>query len=624
MVGMQPRSIHLTVWEEMQGWLENLELAFPERRMPLREWLPILESGMASLTVGVIPPALDQVLIGTIDRSRNPELKLAIVLGVNEGVFPAPPAPPTILTEAERSRLALEELPLGISARRYLGHERYYGYIAFSRATERLVVAWSATDAEGRPLNPSPFIGQLQRMFPESEMGDFSGAAAWWQAEHVSDLAGPLVQSRAAGSAGAAAAVPAAAQVPEWLVARWARLPSLGELDERCRVLQETGAPTTLSPDLAERLYGTRLTTSVSALEDFAACPFKFFVARGLEAKERELFETDVRERGSFQHELLERFHAEVRRSGRRWRDLAPIEAAALIERLGGELMGQYRGGLFERSSEAAYLGRHMTARVAQMLGALVKWMAQYRFDPVAVELAFGMDAAGLPGWRLALDEQHALYLRGRIDRVDVCATGDTAAPLAVVIDYKSSHKTLLPIRLEHGLQLQLLSYLGVLRNSPDLTRTLGVDRVEPIGVFYISMRPERLSTESRAEGLEKAEEAAAVSYRHQGRFDRSFLSYLDTRGVSKGDQFVYSKNKDGEFSVRGNQALASETFRQLESQVEERLRTFGRRIYQGQIEAAPYQIKKERACEFCEFRSVCRFDPWTGGFRVLREGGTS
>jgi ATP-dependent helicase/nuclease subunit B len=40
------------------------------------------------LTVGVIPPALDQVLIGAIDRSRNPELKLAIVLGLNEE-FPA-------------------------------------------------------------------------------------------------------------------------------------------------------------------------------------------------------------------------------------------------------------------------------------------------------------------------------------------------------------------------------------------------------------------------------------------------------------------------------------------------------------------------------------------------------
>ena len=44
---------------------------------------------------------------------------------------------------------------------------------------------------------------------------------------------------------------------------------------------------------------------SISALEDYAACPFKFFVVRGLRAEERQQFEADPRERGSFQHEIM-------------------------------------------------------------------------------------------------------------------------------------------------------------------------------------------------------------------------------------------------------------------------------------------------------------------------------
>jgi len=80
----------------MNGWLENLELAFPTEPLTLREWLPILDAGLASLTVGVIPPALDQVLIGAIDRSRNPDIKLALVLGMNETVFPAQPELPAL------------------------------------------------------------------------------------------------------------------------------------------------------------------------------------------------------------------------------------------------------------------------------------------------------------------------------------------------------------------------------------------------------------------------------------------------------------------------------------------------------------------------------------------------
>ena len=66
--------------------LEDIKVAFASGRSHPR--VAAIRSGLSSLTVGVIPPALDQVLIGAIDRSRNPELKLAIVLGLNEE-FPA-------------------------------------------------------------------------------------------------------------------------------------------------------------------------------------------------------------------------------------------------------------------------------------------------------------------------------------------------------------------------------------------------------------------------------------------------------------------------------------------------------------------------------------------------------
>ena len=75
----------------MHHWLENVILAFPDRGLPLRDWLPIVEAGLSGLTVGVIPPALDQVLVGAIDRSRNPDLHTVLLLGMNESVFPAPP-----------------------------------------------------------------------------------------------------------------------------------------------------------------------------------------------------------------------------------------------------------------------------------------------------------------------------------------------------------------------------------------------------------------------------------------------------------------------------------------------------------------------------------------------------
>ena len=92
-------SLHETVFDQMTAWLENVAMAFPREPMPVRDWLPVLEAGLAGLTVGVIPPALDEVLVGAIDRARNPDLKFALLLGVNESVFPAAPVAPVILTQ---------------------------------------------------------------------------------------------------------------------------------------------------------------------------------------------------------------------------------------------------------------------------------------------------------------------------------------------------------------------------------------------------------------------------------------------------------------------------------------------------------------------------------------------
>jgi ATP-dependent helicase/nuclease subunit B len=185
-------AIHSTVWEQMNAWLDNLALAFPREPLPLRDWLPILEAGLANLTVGVIPPSLDEVLVGAIDRARNPDLKFAILLGVDETVFPAAPAAPVILTNSDRDELENENVTLGASRFDQISRERYLGYIACTRANEKLALAFSRQSADGKTLNSSPFITQLQRIFPQLGTEDFSADLNWREAQHANELSKPL------------------------------------------------------------------------------------------------------------------------------------------------------------------------------------------------------------------------------------------------------------------------------------------------------------------------------------------------------------------------------------------------------------------------------------------------
>ncbi|HEU5125916.1 MAG TPA: PD-(D/E)XK nuclease family protein [Verrucomicrobiae bacterium] len=594
-------AVHETVWDQMIAWLQNLELAFAHEALFLNEWLPIVEAGLSNLSVGVIPPALDQVLVGAIDRSRNPDLQMAFVLGVNEGVFPAPPATPILLNRSDREMLALHNAPVGPDFLNQIGLERYYGYIACTRARREIVLTFAHRDSAGRELNPSAFIDDLQRLFPSLSVEHFESSVPWQNAEHWSELIVPLLKHRELS------------ERPELN-----RIAPLKDTLEKADELARLADDETLSPELVEKLYGVDLKTSVSGLEDFAACPFRFFVSRGLRAEERIEFEIDPREKGSFQHDVLKEFHQRLKADGKRWRDITPAEARLRIRQIGEELLPEFREGLFVAAQARRFVGRMLIEGLERLVETLIAWTAHYQFDPAAVELGFGLPDSSLPAWRIDLDEHHALLLRGRIDRVDLCRIEETGETLAVVIDYKSSARKLNNIRLSHGLDLQLLAYLGALRQFKNLDGDFNARELIPAGAFYVALKNSGSSAASREHEREAREIIRRKGGQHRGRFDGGYLSRFDTNGSS--DQFCVSIKKDGTFAARGNEALSAEQFQNLIVQIEDFLRRHGRDIYAGKIAIEPFRLQGKTACDFCDYRPVCRFDPWTQTFRVLRD----
>ena len=617
-IGHRPSAIHSTVWEQMNAWLENLALAFPNESLPLRDWLPVVEAGLANLTVGVIPPVLDEVLIGAIDRARNPDLKFALVLGVNEGVFPAAPAPAALLTDADRDELS-GAVSLGPDLRERLARERYYGYIACTRASEKLAVTFSRFDADGKALNPSPFVAHLQRVFPALEVEEFQSKIELTDAEHAIEFAPRLAAlSREPGSAGVPPArTKLAGETPALpAMAELLKLPALKALAEKIAELREPAADENLSPSLADQLYRATLQTSVSRLEEFAQCPFRFFIHSGLRAEERKMFELDARERGSFQHEVLKIFHEQVTAEGKRWRDLTPAEARERIGTIAAAQVENFRAGLMRDTAQARFEARAMAESLQDFIAVIVTWMrGQYEYDPAAAELDFGGKDSRATAWELDLGGGHRLALRGRIDRIDLCRDGDRT--LAVVMDYKSRGKKPDALLIEHGVQLQLLAYLNVVRRWENPGLAPGAPRLVPAGVFYVNLRGQYEGSGARAEVLADPDAARRLAYRHAGRFDAGALPKLDRAGAA--DQFNYRLNQDGSLRKGSTEALPRAEFEKLLDGVESRLREMGRAIYSGEASVNPYRKGAEIPCDFCDYRAACRIDPWTHQWRMLR-----
>jgi len=607
--GHRPPAIHRTVWEQMNAWLDNVALAFPREPLPLRDWLPVLDAGLANLTVGVIPPVLDEVLVGAIDRARNPNLKLALLLGFNESVFPAAPAAPVILTRTDRDELEKQNVALGTRLFDQISRERYLGYIACTRANEKLVIAFSHQTADGAMLNPSPFIAQLQRMLPALAVEEFDAPRDGRDAGHACELIGPLVElNRLRSTAGPEAGAPLL------------EIPALKTLADKLAVLREPSETENLSPAWAEKLYGPVLHSSVSRLEEFAQCPFRFFVRVGLHANERKQFELDARERGNFQHEVLKLFHEQLVAEGRRWRDLEPAAARERIGRIAAAQEGQFRDGLFRDSAETAFAARALTASLQDFVEVIVGWMrGQYEFDPVAAELGFGGVNDREPAWEVALGGGRKLALNGRIDRVDLWRAAAGGDALAVVMDYKSGGKKLDSLLVANGIQLQLLAYLAVLRQWKNPWEIFQAEKLVPAGAFYVSLRGAFKTGGSRAEVLGDTE-SKKMAYRHNGRFDAGELRKFDRReNASRGDQFNFRLKNNGELYAGSAEALPRENFAALLDGVENQLCELGGRIFSGAAAVDPYCQGAQTPCEYCDYRAACRIDEWTHAWRSLR-----
>jgi ATP-dependent helicase/DNAse subunit B len=143
-----------------------------------------------------------------------------------------------------------------------------------------------------------------------------------------------------------------------------------------------------------------------------------------------------------------------------------------------------------------------------------------------------------------------------------------------------------------------------------------GVFELKPVGLFYVSLKGYYKAGKQRDDVLKNRDAARRKAYRHVGHFDLNALDLLDSQKTA--DQFRYSLNRDGALGRRSKDPMGSNEFIALLDAVEARLRNFGERIFAGEASVAPYRRGAKIPCEFCEYRPICRIDPWNHQYRSL------
>ena len=580
--------------------MDKMVTIFGEDRMELSELSLIMDAGLESLGIGIAPVSMDQVILGDLKRTRLPEIKALFIVGFNDGIIPALPEERGIFSDEDKRMLRQFGLLLSPERSEKSMEEEFYIYLAFSRPSEKLYFSLSDHQSTGEALRPSPLIPSIKKILPGLTIRSYPGETdrRFYNREDSREY---LVES-----------LRKMREEPEEILADpvfralcsyWS-LHGEGQEDwedywEKKDLKVRAGR---LSPEFLDHFYGKEIRGSVTKLETFASCPYKYYCTYGLNLREREEYVIRPSDMGIVFHRALELYSRYLKEEGYHWNQVPEERQKLLMTMAVKQAAEENFTDLLEGSARNRYR-IHTVERIFQRSIRQIEGQLAYsEFEPDSFELPFG-GRETLSESSILLSGGRALKLKGVIDRVDLWkGEGD---PLIRIVDYKSGQNRFDMDRFYYGLQLQLVLYMNAAKAV--YQKSLG-RQVVPAGMFYYQMQDPMLSSWT------PEEDEYAKLFRMSGyaNADPDIVRRLeDPPGIYR--SMSLRKKKDGTFYA-DSRILTTEDFEHMGNHAIRKVKELGERIYSGDISALPALYGQETACRFCAYRSVCGFDPFMPG----------
>jgi ATP-dependent helicase/nuclease subunit B len=591
---------HQQFYGRLVDVLDELAEVFGGQQLGCQDYIAILTSAFSQMTLAFIPPKLDQVLVGSIERSRHPDLKAVFLIGATQKQFPVPVGYCGVLTDDDRIMAESADFALAGSTAQALAERQYLAYIAFTRPSKFLYVTYPLADDKGRPMMRSQFIDNLESLFENlAEESITDGQIDVEKVSTENELADLLC-----GQLGKDISV--------------AHQDTGGKFDELldavCRdgELAEAGLNITsainydniavLGKEVAGEFFGWQITSSATELGTFAKCPYQYFARYILGLKKRQEFKFEPLDVGIFYHNILDDL---LKRLNTEKKDFAKVQDGELLELLGEEiskfvLTDTFVSNFLRRSKH----NRFIVDSACEVLGDCVSVIAEMvragGFRPILSEVSFG-EVKGvcekLGEYKLTLPDGRALFLNGKIDRLDVAEIN--GRKVTVVFDYKRRSISFSWSWFYHGLDMQLPIYMLAVRNAAD-SQCRNV-----AGAFYMPVET----------GPEKTCKA-------KGIFNGEFFQQLDGTVKSRNSRFYNFQvsKENGQYGNYGKSgALKPEDFEKVFKITEGKIVELVGEILSGRIDVRPYRLGTATACSYCDYKAVCRFD-WLINDRNLLE----
>jgi len=594
-------SEYAQVWNIFMSILDEMVDAIGEEKCSFDRFKNILKMGISNHEIGIIPPTKDKVTIGDIERTRNNNIKVLFIIGVNDGAFPRAFQNEGFLNDNERGILLEKGIEIAKDTKLLLVEENFNIYKALCVPSEELHLSYPVSDLEGKTLRPSFMITQIKKMFPKLVEESYivnKPQLIYSRKATFPDLLNKLRTYVDTGDIEEA-----------WKdVYTWYSNNEKEKLDNVLKGLYYRNTIEYQSQNMSKKLYGEKMNSSVSKLEKYVSCPFSFYLKYGLKARERDIYKLGVPDIGSFLHEIIEKFTKKVLKENIDLRTLEHEECNKIVSIIVDEVLANFRHNLFNSTGKLKRLSAKLKQLVMKTIWLITLHIKAGEFNIYGSEVEFGKDKE-YPAIEIELADGKKLSLTGKVDRVDIAETED--GKYIRIIDYKSSNKKIKLSEVYYGVQLQLLTYIDALSGNEFV----------PGGVLYLKLDDPILKTDKNI-SKEVVEDMIVKSLRMNGLVlsNARLIEAMDKDMGTESNVLNLKVKKDGSYA--NMPTVTSEEFEKLREHIRKTLADIGNEIMSGNIKNEPLKRKGvATACEYCEYKLICQFDKDLGNkFRYINE----
>lgn len=593
------------IWNIVMEVLDQLVEILGDTKVTIKEYIKILESGLSEYQIGIIPPTMDQVLVGNLDRSRSHDIKVLFVVGANDGILPSTVEDEGLLLDEEKTEMKSIGLNLSSDGESKAREEEFSIYTSFSKPSEYLYISYALGDSEGKTLRPSIIIDKLRKVFPKlnicsdivkneeididlitTPISTFKYLVENLRLKLDGNNIGEIWQ-----------------EVYNWYYneIKWRE-----KLNVIIEGLFHNNQQEKIGEEYSRRLYQLPFRTSISRLETYVNCPYSHFIKYGLRPEERKIYEIRTPDIGLLYHNSIEEFSKELAIENLNWHMLNREKSDEIVERVLDNMIDEFQHGLLLSTHRYKYMVNRLKRISKRALWTITEHIRSGDFVPVQHEVIFGEGPdSKIPPIIISLPNGEEVKLEGRIDRVDILE-GEEGSYVKI-IDYKSGTKAFNLSDAYYGLQIQLLVYADAIISNGD---KLIKNQVYPAGIFYFKIDDPMI--ESDEDDLDLIEKEIAKKLKLDGIIlkDINIVKSMDRNIEETNSSSIIpvSMKKDGEFT-KNSSVIDKEDLDNLIKHVKGLIAKIAEEILKGKIRIEPCKEDKYVSCAYCEFSSICQFE---------------